>query len=254
MKKLLPLCITTLLLVGSLSAQSKKDLQAEVARLNAEIAEKENEVLEARKTESISVAKAAEFESQVSELQQANATLLNNIKIFTESSKQRSESIGQTIQSLRDKEAKLKAINDEFGKNDSIALIILTGFKQTLGENARVGVQEGALVVELDKVILFGSGSSSAVVSEEGKEFLAKVANVLKANPEAEAVVVTQLDSVGDPQIGYSRSISILGQMNSLAQDRLSVSFKNGMGENYQIRILPRLGQFYLRVRETVKK
>ncbi|MGB5693829.1 MAG: hypothetical protein WBM43_14570, partial [Flavobacteriaceae bacterium] len=228
-------------------------LQAEVTRLNAEIAEKENEILEARKTERISVAKAAEFESQVSELQDANATLLNNIKIFTESSKQRSESIGQTLQSLRDKEAKLKVINDEFGKNDSIALIVLTGFKKTLGENARVGVQEGALVVELDKIMLFGSGSSLAVVSEEGEAFLGKVANVLKANPEAEAVVVSQLDSVGDPQIGYSRSISILGQMNSVAKERLSASFKSGMGENYQIRILPRLSKFYLKVRETVK-
>ncbi len=253
MKKLLSLCIVALLTINVISAQSKKELQAEVERLNTQIGEKENEILEARKTERVSIAKATEFEAQVTELQQANATLLNNLKIFTESSQQRSESIGQTLASLRDKEAKLKVINDEFSKNDSIALLIITGFKQTLGENARVGIQEGAIIVELNKTMLFGNGSSASNVSEDGQVFLGKIANVLRANPETEAVVVSQLDSIVDPQTVYSRSISILGQMNTVAKDRVYVSFKSGSGENYQIKIHPRLNRFYLKVRETVK-
>jgi TolA-binding protein len=252
MKKLLPLCILAFFAANILTAQNKKELQAELDRLNTELAEKENEILEARKTERISVAKAAEFESQVAELQEANATLLNNLKIFTESTKQRSESIGQTLSSLRDKEAKLKVINDEFSKNDSIALLVITGFKQTLGENARVGVKEGAIVVELDKAMLFG-GSSAAEVSEDGKSFLSKIADVLNANKDTEAVVVGQLDSIADPKTTYSRSLSILKQLNKVATDRVFVSHTAGSVENYEIRIHPKLNSFYLKVRETIK-
>lgn len=252
MNKLLPFCIMAFLVANTISAQNKKELQAEVARLNTEIAEKDNELLESRKTERISVAKAAEFEAQVSELQEANATLLNNLKIFTESTKQRSESIGQTLSSLRDKEAKLKVINDEFSKNDSIALLVITGFKQTLGETARVGVKEGAIVVELDKTMLF-DGSTGTDVSEEGKTFLVKVANVLEAHTDTEAVVVSQLDSLGDPKATYSRSTSIFDQMNKVVKDRVYISYATGSGENYHIKIHPKLNSFYLKVRETIK-
>ncbi len=254
MKKLLPISIIAFLVANTSLAQSKKELQAELDRLNTEIVEKDNELLEARKTERISVAKADEFEAQVAELQEANATLLNNLKIFTESSKQRSESIGQTLASLRDKEAKLKTINDEFSKNDSIGLLVITGFKQTLGENARVGVKEGAIIVELNKAMLFGNGSSATDVAEEGQVFIGKIADVLAAYPDTEAAVISQLDSVGDPQTTYSRSLSILGHLNKVAKDRVSVSYLEGTGENYQIRIHPRFNSFYLKVRETVKK
>ena len=96
MNKFLLLIVLLSVIGFDLSAQSKKDLQAEVERLRTEISEKDAALSEARKTESISVAKAEQFEAQVTELQAANATLLNNLKVFTEATTQRTESIGQT--------------------------------------------------------------------------------------------------------------------------------------------------------------
>lgn len=253
MKKLLLLVGVGLICTSLLTAQSKKELAAEVARLNADIAQKDAEILEARKNERISEANAAAFETQVSELQEANATLLNNLKIFTESSKQRSESIGQTLESLRDKEAKLKVINDEFNKNDSIAILVITAFKQTLGENARVGVKEGAVAVELNKEMLFGNGTSASI-SEEGQVFVSKIAAVLNANPDIEAVVEGQLDSIGDGRVTYSRSSAIAEQIIGEVKDRVSVSYIKGPSEAYQIKIHPRLDKLYLQLRETIKK
>lgn len=256
MKRIILLSIGLIISTHLLNAQSKKELQAEVNRLTSEIAEKEQEIREAKKNENISVAKATEFEAQVAELKDANATLLGNIKIFTEASQQRSTSIGQTLESLRIKEAKLKVLNDEFGKNDSIALLVLTGFKQTLGEDALIGVQEGAVVVELNKTMLFGSSPTSVKISADGQGFLDKIASVIKAQPDTEATLIGQLDSIGKKEISNQRSWAILNGFrgaSGIEPERISMSIKESSAETYQIRIHPRLNRFYLSVRETVK-
>lgn len=257
MKKIVLLSIGLTFIFTTITAQNKKELQAEVSRLNSELVEKDQALIEAKKNENISVAKAAEFESQVSELQAANATLLKNIKIFTDASQQRSETIGQTLESLRDKEDKLKVITDEFNKNDSLGLLILTGFKQTLGEDAKIGAGEGAVMVELNKAMFFGSTTSNTVVSEEGITFLTKIADVIKLHPDIEATVVAQLDSTGNAEISQARFQTIVKNITSAAStseiDRISGAFRQSGAESYQIRIHPRLNQFYLKLRESLK-
>ena len=256
MKRILLLIPAIILCSNALTAQSKKELQAEVDRLQAEISEKNAEVVAAKKSESISVAKAEQFEAQVSELQAANATLLENLKVFTEASKQRSTSIGQTLESLRDKEAKLKVIDDEFSKNDSIALLVLTGFKQTLGEDARVGVEKGAVTVELNKAMIFGGGSDNSVLTDQGQIFVDKIASVLSANPDTEATIISTRDTISDSMISRDRSAAIysfLYQQVKVNKGRISVSNVTSSAESYQIRIHPKLNDFYLRVRETIK-
>ena len=256
MNKGLLLTIAVFCLTHSLIGQSKKELQAEVERLKSELTQKDQEVVAAKKSESISVAKAEQFESQVSELKAANATLLENLKVFTEASQQRSTSIGQTLESLRDKEAKLKVIDDEFSKNDSIALLVITGFKQTLGENARVGVEKGAVTVELNKTALFGGGADNASLTDEGQIFIDKIAAVLSANTETEATVVSTRDTISESMIVRDRSAAIysfLDQQVKKKKGRISVRSSDSGAESYQIIIHPKLNDFYLRVRETVK-
>ncbi|MGI9546242.1 MAG: hypothetical protein ACR2MM_03325 [Flavobacteriaceae bacterium] len=257
MKKIVLLSIGMTLIFNVLTAQNKRELQAEVTRLNSELAQKDQALNEARTNERISVVKADEYEAQVAELQAANATLLENIKIFTESSQQRSETIGQTLESLRDKEAKLKVISDEFGKYDSLGLLVITGFKQTLGEEARIGAGDGAVMVELSKTMLFGNAASNAKISEDGKAFLMKIADVIKLYPDVEATVVAQLDSAGNKELSQKRSSAIIASITTGASasetDRISASFKQSMAESYQIRIHPGLSQFYLKIRQTLK-
>ena len=256
MKRGILLTLSVLFVAQSILGQSKKELQAEVERLRSELSQKDQEVVEAKKSESISVAKAEQFESQVSELQAANATLLENLKVFTEASQQRSASIGQTLESLRDKEAKLKVIDDEFSKNDSIALLVLTGFKQTLGEEARVGVEKAAVIVELNKAVLFGGGADNAQLTDEGQIFIDKIAAVLSANPDTEATVASTRDTLSESMIAKDRSAAIysfLDQQVKNNKGRINVSSTVSGAESYKIRIHPKLNDFYLRVRETVK-
>ena len=255
MKKTLLSIVVLILFMGGANAQSKKDLREEVDRLNTEIAQKDEALREAKQKVNISESNAAEFEAQVLELKAANATLLTNLKTFTESSSQRLETLGQTLESLREKEAQFKVINDEFSKNDSIALLVLTGFKQTLGENAQVGVQTGAVVVQLNSTTLFGSPTSTQL-SADGDDFLSKIAAVIKANPDTEATLVTQFDTINRSSATDQRSLAIINNIktNTPGEDqRLYQTSEGSAAESFQIRIHPKLNSFYLRIRESVK-
>ena len=250
------LLFSALLIFQSMHAQSKKELQADLNQLRSELAQKDEELRAARNNERISVANAEQFEAQVAELQAANATLLSNLKVFTEASQQRSESIGATLESLRDKEAKLKVIDDEFSKNDSIALLVLTGFKQTLGEEARVGVQRAAVAVELDVNVMFGSSLENSVLSEEGQVFLDKIAAVLRANPDTNATLVIEQDTIYESPVYRDRGIAMYKSLSESTKDetgRINVTNFKSAKESYKIRIHPRLNEFYMRVRETLK-
>ena len=107
MKTRFLLGLLCLMIFSSGYSQKKKDLLAEIDRLNSELSSKEEALVEARKSENASVAKAESFEAQLTELQQANATLLNNLKVLTEATKERSNNIGRPLESLREKESQI---------------------------------------------------------------------------------------------------------------------------------------------------
>ncbi len=245
-----------LFMVGEIRAQNKKELQAEVSRLESELGQKDEELRTARNNERISVAQAAEFEAQVKELQDANATLLENLKKFTQASQQRSETIGQTLNSLKDKEAKLKVFSEEQAKVDSIALLILSDFKQTLGEDARVGVKTGEVAVELSTPMIFGSGQSGSTINESGQSFLGKIAAVAKKYPDMDLTVLTMKDSTDQSQIPQQRALAIkgiLGDIVSGAADRVSVAFRQAASTAYEVRFHANYQKFYFLVKETLK-
>ena len=250
------LLIAVLLIFQGVHAQNKKELQAEIDNLRSELSAKDEELRAAKNNERISVANAEQFEAQVAELQAANATLLSNIKVFTEASQHRSESIGATLESLREKEAKLKVINDEFNKNDSIALLVLTNFKQTLGEEAQIGVEKAAVTVVLDKSVMFGPSMDSSTLSEDGKVFLDKIAAVLRTNPDTNATLVIQQDTITESPVYRDRGISMFKSLSQSAEDktgRINISNFKSASESYKIRIHPKLNEFYMRLRETMK-
>ena len=76
------LSILFLFLLGStLHAQNKKELIAQVNSLNAELEGVKAELLESKKNEKISQARADSFESQLKGLEENNAVLLENLNI-----------------------------------------------------------------------------------------------------------------------------------------------------------------------------
>lgn len=83
----------------TVQAQRKSDLMAEIDQLRSELDSINSELLESKKTERIAVDKATAFESQVTELQDANNTLMANMKSFAEVSNKNSNIVTSAMAS-----------------------------------------------------------------------------------------------------------------------------------------------------------
>ena len=189
MKRILPLFALVLFIHTGLQSQKKSELIAQNQELKFELDSINRIVAGANSSERISTLKANELQKQVSELQDANATLLKNLNSFAALSSQNSENINKTLATLERKESQLKGIVGNFSSADSTALVVLTSAKKTLGENAKVQVNDGVVIISEKLDFFFTDGLGTELI-DTSKELLAKVGNLLNANPKAAITVV----------------------------------------------------------------
>ncbi len=255
MKRLLLLAILLVATSISLHAQKKSELLAEIETLKTQLDSVNGLVLEAQKTARVSKAKSESFEGQVLELQDANATLLKNLTSFAEVSSKNSENINNALESLSEKEAQLKSIKDAISSNDSTSLVVLTNAKQSLGENAKIGVSNGAIVVSESLDALFGDSSKSNIESTI-EPWLGKIAAILKANPST-ALTIEGLTMTGDLDLATQQAVtlSLVLQKNfEIDPNRIvSVGKDGNFNEGINFKIHPKFDEFYLMVRENMK-
>ncbi|NHF60082.1 hypothetical protein FK220_012060 [Flavobacteriaceae bacterium TP-CH-4] len=248
--------LLTFLLCGTaVFGQKKSELFAQIESLKSQLDSVKGLVSEAKKNERISKAKAESFESQVLELQDANATLLKNLSSFAEVSNKNSENINNALASLSEKEAQLKDINDAIASNDSTAIVVLTNAKQSLGENARVAVSNGAVVISESLESLFGDGSKSNI-SAEAEPWLGKIAGILKANPKT-ALTIEGLSMTGELDLAAQQAAtisSVLQKNFEIDPNRIMALGKDGnFKEGINFKIHPKFDEFYLMVRENMR-
>ncbi len=255
MKKSL-LLLVLIAVTCSLNAQSKRELLAEIDQLKAELTQKDSVIVSAQKNEKISTARAAAFEQQVGELQNANATLLQNLKIFTEASSRKSENIGAALESLRAKEAQLKVINDQFSKGDSIALLMVTEFKNTLGEGAQIKVGQGMLALPLTHAFLVGEDENSDSLSIEANDYLKKVGQVLKQYPDWQLGLITQDNGMIDEENREAQINAVLGiitEETGIPGWQITQRKLDGLINALEIRLHPNYADFYRTIRNSMK-
>ncbi len=251
-------CLLVLALSGNfLFSQSKKELAREVNDLNSELATNKETLAESRKKEKISTAQAEAYAIQIKELQETNASLMSNMNSFTETSSTKLDALSNVMNSLRKKEAELKFINDALTSNDSISLLVLTNFKQTLGENANIKVERGSVVVIMDHSSLFGANTSKTELQVGATESLSKIAGVIKANPDMAVTLEFHADDALSWDIVYGQAASvtkIIGLTADVKSERISVSRKTDLSNSLYIRLHPNFNLFYLDVRQNMKK
>ena len=256
MKKFLPLVIVvTLSTFGSVQAQKKSELIEQNQDLKYRLDSISRLVSTAQSKQKVSEIKAEELQAQVTELQDANATLLKNLNSFAALSSQNSENINKTLATLERKEAQLKGIVDGVASNDSTAIVILTNAKQTLGENAKVQVNNGSVIIS-EKLDFYFADGLGAKVQESAKPWLEKIAKIIAANPKS-AVTVSGLSMTGELDIALQQAASVAqilikeygvdgGRMNVKGMD-------GGLRESLQIEIHPDYKSFYATAKDDVK-
>lgn len=208
MKKNYIFTLIVSLLFIAVQGQKKSELLLEISNLKTELDSTKTVLTEAKKTERVSVAKSDSYEKQVLELQDANATLLKNLNSFATLSSKNSENINRALNKLKEKENQLNAINEALAQNDSTTLVVLTSAKQTLGENAKLALTNGGLIISSSLNFIF-SKPEATTVSEKALPWLEKIAAILKANPKTNLTI---------------EGLSMTGELNTAAQQALAVA------------------------------
>lgn len=255
MKRILPLFALMLCIHTGVQSQKKSELIAQNQELKFELDSINRIIAGANQSERINTLKANELQKQVSELQDANATLLKNLNSFAALSSQNSENINKTLATLERKEVQLKGIVGNFSSADSTALVVLTSAKKTLGENAKVKVNDGVVIIseKLDFFFIDGLGTE---LLDSSKELLEKVGNILNANPKT-AITVVGMNITGELHLALNQAAAISNELisaNAVDGSRINVRAQDGgFKEAIQITIHPDYKAFYTKAKADAK-
>ena len=219
------------------------------------------------------LANVASLEDQIKFLQANNQDLINNLGNLTTLSQKGAENLEKSLESLREKDTRIKSLRDAVTRKDSVTLALVTSLKGVLGdmsdEDIEINVEKGVVYVSIsDKLLLFRSGSFA--VNNAAKEVLGKVAKVINDKPELEFMVEGHTDNVPikvegtqdnwDLSVRRATSIvRILQKEFDVSPERMTAAGRAeyvpiadndssaGRAKNRRTRIvvLPKLDQFY---------
>jgi len=248
---------SAVLLLGcsSLQGQKKSELISQNQELKYQLDSIKRIVSDAKQGERIGLLKAEELQSQVSGLQDANATLMKNLNSFATLSSQNTENINKTLATLARKEAQTKSIIGSFASADSTALVVLTNVKRTLGENAKVQVNDGVVIISEKLDFFFKDGLGTSLL-QPSKVLLEKVANIITANPNA-AITVVGMNITGELNVGLNQAAAVSNELiaaHAVDGSRINVQARDGgFSEALQIRIHPDYKVFYDKAKDDMK-
>jgi chemotaxis protein MotB len=131
-------------------------------------------------------------------LQANNQDLINNIGNLTTLSKKGAENLEKSLESMQEKDLRIRTMQEAMTKKDSVTLALVTSLKGVLGnmsdEDIQINVEKGVVYVSISDKLLFKSGSHT--VTKRAKEVLGKVAKVVNDKPELEFMVEGHTDNV----------------------------------------------------------
>ena len=218
------------------------------------------------------LANVASLEAQIKFLKSNNQDLINNLGNLTTLSQKGAENLEKSLESLKEKDTRIKSLRDAVTRKDSVTLALVTSLKGVLGnmadEDIEINVEKGVVYVSISDKLLFRSGSFS--VNNAAKEVLGKVAKVINEKPELEFMVEGHTDNVPikvegtqdnwDLSVRRATSIvRILQKDFGVAPERMTAAGRGeympvadndssaGRAKNRRTRIvvLPKLDQFY---------
>lgn len=253
MKIFLP-TVLALLLAGNVCAQSRKELKDQVDDLSSKLNTTEATLSETERKLNTAERKLTNAETQLTQLESTNRELLSNMNKFLSASTQQSNSMNKTLEALQQKEGQLKELRDSFSANDSIALLVLTDLKKTLGEDAQIGVESGAITIKMDNTSLFGAKAESTKIETASKDFIGRVATVARRYEQLQ-LSITSSGSTWNINAERASVIAELLETDfSIVSNRISAITQSGSANATYIRLHPKFDAFYLKVREDLKK
>ena len=218
------------------------------------------------------LANVSSLEEQINFLKSNNQDLISNLGNLTTLSKKGAENLEKSLESLKEKDTRIKSLRDAVTRKDSVTLALVTSLKGVLGniadEDIEINVEKGVVYVSISDKLLFKSGSFT--VNNAAKEVLGKVAKVINDKTELEFMVEGHTDNVPIKVEGTQDNwdlsvrrataiVRILQKDFGIAPERMTAAGRGeyipvadndssaGRAKNRRTRIvvLPKLDQFY---------
>lgn len=254
---------------SSLSAQNKKELQAENSALRTKLRSTEASLSECKREENTNLAKVAAVEAELVEVRATNATLMNNLNQMMEASSKKTENIGKSLENIQRTERQLRLINDALTTTDSTVVAMITSFKKSLGEDVKVNLSNGVVAIVIEDAFLFGEKDASYSLDVNAMDLLGKIATVLKRYPDRDIIVESKSNALDFSGTSLTDNWDLSGMRASavvrvfkdsyqIDPKRLQAIGKEASGfdsieTKTQIKIQPGFDKFYLAVKEAIK-
>ena len=147
-------------------------------------------------------------------------------------------------------------------------MAIFTQFKQTLGADPKITVNNGAVAVVMDNSYIFGEHSKSLKVQDKAEAIIANIGSVLKANPDMDIQIVSNSNLVESKdnklnnwEIGTQQAAAVARILESkygIEPKRIIATGKSELGlysieTATEIIVQPKFYEFFKLVKESMK-
>lgn len=283
LKKSISIVISVLFLVfGCVSQKKHTALQAEKQLSDNKIGLLGKDISKCEKDLSVANTRIQALEEQLNYLKNSNEKLINNVGNMTTLSTKGAENLEKSLETIKEKDTRIKTLQDALTRKDSITIALVTSIKSALGNaddtDIEVNVDKGVVFVSIADKMLFQSGSYK--VSDKAKTILNKVAIIAKSKPDFELMVESHTDDVpvrnkefmiDNWDLSVLRSTSIVRLLQTemnISPDRIIAAGRSqfnplvandspaGKSRNRRTRIilLPKIDQFYKMVEDGMKE
>jgi len=279
LKNTLLFALSTLLLFSCVSSKKYKAGQTQYETLNTAHLKLQSDLknCEDLTAENLKQKAALQLEidnltKQLSFVKENNTNVLGQLKDLSVLSATQAESVKKSLDNLGAKDAYIQDLQTAMARKDSLNMALVMNLKSALtdvnDQDVNIQVEKGVVFISISDKMLFNSGSFT--VSKGALTVLAKVAQVLNANPQLDILVEGHTDAVPikngcitdnwDLSAKRATSVTRILQKNyNIAPGRMTAGgkgeftpvvsndTKEGRASNRRTRIviLPQLDQFF---------
>lgn len=137
-----------------------------------------------------------ELNKQITFLRENNTQALKQLEDMSVISGSQAESIKKSLENMGAKDAYIRDLQSAMAHKDSLNMALVMNLKGAVGSandsDVNIKIEKGVIFISISDKLLFKSGSF--VVSKGAKDVLAKVAAVLKNQPNVEFMVEGNTD------------------------------------------------------------
>jgi chemotaxis protein MotB len=134
---------------------------------------------------------------QIDFLKQNHDATLKQLQDLSVISNSQAESIKKSLENIGAKDSYIQNLQSELAHKDSVNMALVMNLKGAIGnmddKDINIKVDKGVVYIDISDKMLFKSGSYE--VTKNAEEVLAKVAQVLKAQPDIEFMVEGNTDN-----------------------------------------------------------